>query len=166
MRVRYLVRIGKRRVPGLGATENRKVKMIRRSLIALALLAVPSLVYAQGGGGGRGRGMGGGPNPIQVVIDHKADLNVTDAQGAKLDVMLKALNDKNAPHMAEIQKMRDSGTMDREAMQGITQKIRTNNEEAQAALKDVLDAGQLEQATKLIAEAAPQRGRRGGGGGA
>jgi hypothetical protein len=139
--------------------------MIRRSLIALALLAVPSLVYAQGGGGGGGRGRGGvgGPNPIQIVIDHKADLKVTDEQGAKLDAMLKTLTEKNAPHMAEIQKMRDSGTMDREAMQPHMQAIRTNNQEAQDHLKDVLNADQVEMATKMIAEATPQRGRRGGG---
>jgi hypothetical protein len=132
-------------------------------MIALALLAVPSLVYAQGGGGRGGRGGFGAPNPIQVVIDHKADLKITDEQGKKLDEMLKALADKNAPHVAEIQKMRDSGTMDREAMMPINQKIRANNQEAQDHLKDVLDAEQLEMATKMIADAAPQRGRRGGG---
>jgi len=137
--------------------------MIRRSLIALALLAVPSLVYAQGGGGGRGRGGMGGPNPIQVVIDHKADLKLSDEQGKKLDEMLKTLSEKNAPHMAEIQKMRESGTMDREAMQQHAQAMRTNNEEAQSHLKDVLNAEQMEMATKMIQEATPQRGRRGGG---
>jgi hypothetical protein len=137
--------------------------MIRRSLIALVLLAIPTMAYAQGGGGRGGRGGGmGGPNPVQVVLDHKVDLKLTDEQTGKLDEMLKALTEKNAPHVAEIQKMREAGTMDREKMQSLAGQMRTNNEEAQDALKDVLNEEQLAAATKFIAEARP--GRRGGGG--
>lgn len=143
--------------------------MLKRAMIAVALLAIPTMAFAQGGGqrgGQRGQrgGMMGAPSPLAIVLEKKADLKLSDAQVVKVEEMEKALTEKNAPLLAKIQEMRGSGNPpDREAMMEIQQSIRANNQEAHTALKDVLNAEQLEQANKLIAEAAP-RGRRGGGG--
>ena len=131
-------------------------------LLATALLVLPSVVSAQEQRQGRGRGMMM-MNPIDIVLQHAADLDLTDAQTTKLQELNKALLEKNKPTMDEMQKMRESGTMDRESMMAKMQVVRANNAEAQVKLKDILTPAQLEQATKVIEEARP-RGRRGGGG--
>jgi hypothetical protein len=145
--------------------------MLKRAMIAMMLLAVPTLAYAQGGGqrggqrGQRGPGMMGAPGPLAIVLEKKVDLALTEEQVAKVTEMEAALTEKNAPHLEKIREMRESGEMpDRAVMMEIQQAIRANNQEAHEALEDVLNAEQLELANKLIAEAAP-RGRRGGRGG-
>jgi len=138
--------------------------MIKRVMLALVLLAVPTAVFAQGGqrqGGQRGGGMT--MSPLAVVLEKKADLKLSDEQVKSVEALEKALAEKNAPHLAKMREMRQGGQPDRAAMMEIQQAIRANNTEAQEKLKDVLNAEQLEMATKLIAEAMPQRGRRGGG---
>ena len=137
--------------------------MLRRMLVLAALLAVPSLLSAQERGqrgGGRG-GMMGGPNPIEIVLGKAADLKLTADQTTKLEAINKTLVETNKPIMDEITKMRESGTMDREAMMAHAGKLRANNDEARGKLKDVLNAEQLAAAEKFIQEATP--GRRGGG---
>ena len=140
--------------------------MLRRALIAMVLLAIPTMAFAQGGGerGGQrgGRGMAA-MSPLAVVLEHKEDLKLAAEQVTKVEALDKALTEKNAPHMAKMAEMRQGGQPNREAMMEIQQAIRANNTAAQESLKDVLNAEQLEMATRLIAEAAPQRGRRGGG---
>jgi hypothetical protein len=138
--------------------------MLRRALIAMVLLAVPTMAFAQGGGqrgGQRGGGMGA-RSPLAIVIEKKADLKLNDEQVVKITALDKALTEKNAPHMAKMTAMREGGQPNREAMMEIQQAIRANNTAAQESLKDVLNAEQMEMATKMIAEATP-RGRRGGG---
>lgn len=142
--------------------------MIRRGLIALVLLSLPTVVFAQRGGqrqGGQRGGMGMRMSPLAVVLEKKADLQLTDEQVESVEAMEKALTEKNAPLLAKMQEMRQGGQPDREAMMEIFQAITANNTEAQEQLKDVLNAEQLEMATKFIAEAMPGRGRRGGGDG-
>ncbi len=140
--------------------------MLRRSLIALAFLAVPTMAFAQGGGGmgggGQGRGMGA-MSPIKVVIDHAADLKLTADQTKKLEDLDKSLAEQNKQPMADMQKAREA--QDRDAMMAARQTMTKNNQAAQEKLKDILNADQLEAATKAIQDAMPQRGRRGGGGG-
>jgi hypothetical protein len=127
-------------------------------MIAMMLLAIPTMAFAQGGGqrGGRGqRGpmMGAAQGPLAIVLEKKADLELSDEQVVEIEEMQTVLVEKNEPHLAKMREMREAGQPDREAM---TQLMH-------AALKDVLNEEQFELANKLIAEATP-RGRRGGGG--
>jgi hypothetical protein len=142
--------------------------MMKRAMIAMVLLAIPTMAYAQGGGqrGGRGqRGQmaGAAQGPLTIVLEKKADLKLSDEQVVEIEAMQTALVEKNEPHQAKMREMREAGQPDREAMTQLMQAIRENNMASHAALKDVLDEEQFELANKLIAEAAP-RGRRGGGG--
>lgn len=143
--------------------------MMKRAMIAMMLLAIPTMAFAQGGqrGGQRGqRGplMAAAQGPLAIVLEKKADLQLTDAQVVKIEEMQTALTEKNEPHVAKLREMREAGQPDREAMMEIQQAIRENNMAAHASLKDVLNEEQFEAANKLIAEATP-RGRRGGRGG-
>jgi hypothetical protein len=137
-------------------------------MIAMMLLAIPTMAFAQGGGqrGGRGqRGpmMGAAQGPLAIVLEKKADLELSDEQVVEIEEMQTVLVEKNEPHLAKMREMREAGQPDREAMTQLMQAIRENNMASHAALKDVLNEEQFELANKLIAEATP-RGRRGGGG--
>lgn len=142
--------------------------MIRRALIAMMLLAIPTMAFAQGGGqrgqrGPRGPMMGAAQGPLAIVLEKKADLKLSDGQVARIEEMQTALTEKNEPQVAKMREIREAGQPDREAMTELMRSIRANNMAAHASLKDVLNEEQFEQANKLIAEATP-RGRRGGGG--
>jgi hypothetical protein len=141
--------------------------MVKRAMIAMMLLAIPTMAYAQGGGQRGGRGQrgpmaGAAQGPLTIVLEKKADLKLSDEQVVEIEAMQTALVEKNEPHQAKMREMREAGQPDREAMTQLMQAIRENNMASHAALKDVLDEEQFELANKLIAEAAP-RGRRGGG---
>jgi riboflavin biosynthesis pyrimidine reductase len=139
-------------------------------LLALVMVAVPSVVWGQGGRSGRGMGMGMLQSPLKVVLDHKADLSLSAEQVTQVETMETALTEKNKPSQDEIAKIReahpDMRSMPEEArmkMRELSQTVVANNREAEEKLKDVLNADQLAAATKLIQESRPQRGRRGGG---
>lgn len=142
--------------------------MMKRAMIAMMLLAIPTMAFAQGGGqrGQRGpRGpmmLGAGQGPLALVLEKKADLNLSDRQVTQIEAMQTALAAKNEPHVAKMEELREAEQRDREAMMEVMQSIRANNMAAHASLQDVLDEEQFELANKLIAEATP-RGRRGGG---
>lgn len=134
--------------------------MRRMMMLAIAMVLVPAAASAQGQRQGGGRGMMAA-NPIAIVLEHAADLKLTEAQTHQLHTLSEELVAKNRPIMDEIAKAREAGTADRETMMGKMATIRENNQAAQEKLKDVLNEEQLTQATKLIEEARP-RGRRGG----
>ena len=137
---------------------------MRKMMMAVAaMLVVPTAVSAQGQRQGGGRGMMA-PNPIEVVIEHAADLKLTEDQTHKLHTLHEELVAKNRPIMEEMAKAREAGNADRETMMAKMATVRENNDAAQGKLKDILNADQLAQATKFIEDSRPQRGRRGGGG--
>jgi len=69
--------------------------MFRRVMIAMALLAVPTMAFAQGGGQGRGQGRGGPAlSPLAIVLEHKADLKLAAEQVTKVEAMEKELTEK------------------------------------------------------------------------
>jgi len=141
--------------------------MLKRAVIALVLLAMPTIAFAQDGQRGtRGqRGRMGPRNPLAIVIDRKEELKLSDEQLEKIQDVDKKLTEKNEPLLAKMREMREGeGQPDREAMMKIMQEIRANNMSAHAALKDILTPEQFEMANRIIAEATP-RGRRGGRGG-
>jgi hypothetical protein len=139
--------------------------MLKRAIIAMVLLAIPTMAFAQRGGerGQRGPGpMAGMQGPLAVVLEKKAELTLTEDQVLKIEQMQEELTEKNAPHLERMREMREAGQPDREAMMEIQRAIRENDMAAHAALGDVLSAEQLEAANRFIAESRP-RGRRGGG---
>jgi len=147
--------------------------MKMRSLFALALLAVPASLAAQGGGPPQGRGQGrtmGAQNSAQLLLDNAADLALTADQTAKVKMFADSLTKLNAPHQAVITKMREAGgsmadmsDADRTKMRDASTAMRTNDQTIREALQKVLSADQWTKAEAIFAAAMPQR-RRGGGG--
>lgn len=146
--------------------------MRMRSLFALALLAVPASLAAQGGGPPQGRGQGRGmgmQNSAQLLLDKSADLALTADQTAKIKTLADSLTKLNAPHQATIAKMREAGNMadmsdaDRQKMRDASTAMRTNDQTIREALQKVLSAEQWTKAEEIFAAAMPQR-RRGRGG--
>jgi len=135
--------------------------MRRMMMIVAAMLVLPTAVSAQGQRQGGGRGMMAG-NPISIVLEHAADLKLTESQTHQLHALNESLVEKNRPIMEEMAKAREAGNVDRETMMAKMATVRENNAAAQARLEDILDADQLAKATKFIEDARPQRGRRGG----
>jgi Spy/CpxP family protein refolding chaperone len=147
--------------------------MKMRSLFALALLAVPASLAAQGGGppqGRGGQGMRGAQNSAQLLLDNAADLALTADQTAKVKTLADSLTKLNAPQQAVLTKMREAGNMadmsdaDRTKMREASTAMRTNDQTIREALQKVLSADQWTKAEAIFAAAMPQR-RRGGGGG-
>jgi len=144
-----------------------------RWLFALALLAVPASLAAQGGGPPQGRGQGRGmgmQNSAQLLLDKSADLALTADQTSKIKTLADSLTKLNAPQQAVLTKMREAGSMadmsdaDRQKMRDASTAMRTNDQTIREALQKVLSAEQWTKAEAIFAEAMPQR-RRGGGGG-
>jgi hypothetical protein len=141
-----------------------------RSLFALALLAVPASLAAQGGGPPQGRGQGlGAQNPAQLLLDKSADLALTADQSAKITVLADSLTKLNAPHQEVITKMRESGVnmremaeADRTKMREASTAMRTNDQTIRDALQKLLSAEQWTKAEAIFAEAMPRRRGRGG----
>jgi len=143
--------------------------MVKRFMVAAVLLALPSVVNAQGG---RRGGMGGGmmASPLQIVLEKKTELNLAADQVTKIEGLQTALDEENKAPRAEIQKILeahpDRGSMPEEARSKVREQnmlIQANNTKAREKLKDILDADQLAAANKAIDDAMPMRGRRGGG---
>lgn len=134
--------------------------MKKSVVFALAMLVLPAVASAQGGGQ-RGPGMMQ-QNVARLLIEKKADLALSDEQVAKLEVVAKSLEEKNAPIIAEVRAARQAGA-DRQTMMAKMQQIRTNADDALSKeIKPILSADQFTTAEKIIEEARP---RRPGGGG-
>ena len=80
--------------------------MKRQMLIALMLLMVPSVLFAQGGGRGRG-GFGQPQNVARLLLqeEHKTALGLSDDQVLKVTALAAKIDTLNAPIVAERQKM-------------------------------------------------------------
>ena len=113
---------------GVGVWLSRSDRMIRWRVSRLAwamtvmpLLLVPALVMAQRGigGGGRGRGGGGGKegggiardagiavpklvNAVNLLVEHKQDLALTDTQFVRIIALKRSLDSTNAPLMRRV----------------------------------------------------------------
>lgn len=138
---------------------------MKRWLVAVALLAMPGAVVAQG------RGMGAMmQSPLRVVLDKKAELGLSAEQVAKIEAMEAELAKTNEAPMAEVRKIREANPdmrnmpeAERDKMREQMRTIQTNNTAAREKLKDVLTPEQLAAANEAIEAAMPRRGRRGGG---
>jgi len=141
--------------------------MKKNWLVALALLAVPVAVAAQGGPP-QGRGMGMASNSAQLLLDRAADLALSADQSAKIKVLADSLVKLNAPHQMVITKIRESGVdmrelpdAERTKLREASAAMRANDEATRGQLKTLLSAEQWTKAEEIFAAAMPQR-RRGG----
>ena len=148
---------------------------MRKFLAALTLLVLPATLLAQGGRGERGgRGFGPGRmgNPVEVVLQHRSELNLTAEQVTKLEAVASKLKESNKPLMAELQKRRTEGQrpqdmteQQREQMRDVMEKVRANREDAQKQVAAILTQQQNEQLRSFRSERAErfERGQRPGG---
>lgn len=141
--------------------------MSTRWIVAVLLLALPATLAAQNRPvPSQQGGQMGATNPFQVALEKSADLKLTEEQAAKLRELDKALREKNEPIMAEIRKLRGSGTpmrdmseADRAKLREWMQAIRKNAAEGRESLKGVLTNEQVQQVEKILQEASAARRR-------
>jgi DNA anti-recombination protein RmuC len=148
---------------------------MRKFLAALTLLVLPATLLAQGGRGERGgRGFGPGRmgNPVQIVLQHGSELNLTADQVTKLEAVASKLEESNKPLVADLQKQRTEGQrpqamteQQREQMRGVMEKLRANREDAQKQVAAILTQQQNEQLRSFRPERIKGSERPGGRGG-
>ncbi len=132
-------------------------------MVVAMLVVAPVTVSAQGGGrAGGGMRMGGG-NMAGLVLEHKADLKLTDEQVKKLkdlEVQAKAVRDKNGPLLEE---MRASGKSPRDMTDAERQKyspLMESMRNLNMQLMQILTPEQMETLRNFM----PMGGGRGVGG--
>jgi hypothetical protein len=166
----------------------------RNLVLAAALLAVPApaLLAQQGGygqpqsgqqeqhgrwgGEGRGeRGQRGMRSPVAALVEHRADLNLSDDQVGRLQQIDQDLQRRTEPLRQQLQQYRGGfqhgqdgqqpSDADREAMRQrmeqarpVFEQLRKANQDALQRALRVLTPQQRETAKSLV----PQRGERGG----
>ncbi len=148
---------------------------MRKYLAALTLLVLPAALLAQGNRGergGRGFGAGGpGMNPVEMILEHRSELNLTADQVGKLESVAKKLDEQNQPIIAELQKLRGNGRSEelteqqREQVRAAMEKVRDNREDAQKAVAEILTAQQEEQLHSFMPKPGERGGMAGGRGG-
>jgi Skp family chaperone for outer membrane proteins len=138
-------------------------------MMVLALMLVPAVASAQGmrrGGRMGGPGAGPGPmNPAQVLIEHRADLGLSDEQVATLEGYAKQITASHEAMRVAMDSLHEAGGMramtdaQREQMRALREAMMANNRTIHEGIQSTLTAEQLEQAAKFLPP--PGRGRRG-----
>jgi Spy/CpxP family protein refolding chaperone len=131
---------------------------------ALLLAVLPLALHAQT----PSRGAGGGPglealrqNPVQRVLDARADLGLTDAQVARLEPIRARLEARNRSYLARLDSLRqtmpDPNIANRDAVQAsmeqirpIRQEIQENNRRALDEIRPHLTPSQREKVDDLV----------------
>ncbi|MBN9687088.1 MULTISPECIES: Spy/CpxP family protein refolding chaperone [unclassified Corallococcus] len=119
-------------------------------------------------------------SPVQLLIDHRQDLALTDAQAASLTRIQTALDAKNAPVKQSLEALRPSAPPDRntqaapsaqdqarhEQARGLFEQLRANGLAAYQEAEQVLTDAQKTQARTLLESErrahGPGHGGRGG----
>ncbi|MBX6366128.1 MAG: Spy/CpxP family protein refolding chaperone [Gemmatimonadetes bacterium] len=142
------------------------MRHVNRMLLALGLLALPAAVSAQrpGGPGGRGMMMMRG-DPVAMILEHKADLGLTDEQVTKLQDVQKRLEEQNKPLREQMQKemngasFRDLTDEQREKLRPVFEGLRENSRKAMDEAREILTPEQRDKMRDLMPM---RRGPRGG----
>jgi hypothetical protein len=151
--------------------------------LAFALLTMPGALAAQAGPPGRAAGpmqMMAQRSPVDIILEHRADLKLSDDQVTKLEAIDRAVEEKNRPHVEKIREtmgnaptrpggMQNMTPQEREAMRArreavrpLMEKIQANNQEGLKQAEEVLAPDQRSQARELIRQAQERRPRPGG----
>ena len=143
---------------------------MRKLIMALALGLVPGMAFAQQGTRAPRAEMQGAMRGghAAMLLEQRTALELTDDQVAKLEAIRSSLEERNAPFVAEMQKLRgddvrprDMTQEQREAMRATMDRMRENNQAARAESQAVLTQQQQEKAQVLMRER--MRERRGEG---
>ncbi|GMT99792.1 hypothetical protein KH5H1_39120 [Corallococcus caeni] len=116
-------------------------------------------------------------SPVQVLIDHRQDLALTDAQALSLEKIQAALDVKNAPVRQSLEALRPSAPPDRntqgtpsaqdqarhEQARGLFEQLRTNDMAAYQEAEQVLTDAQKAQARTVLEAERPAHGPGHGG---
>lgn len=154
--------------------------------VALVLLLAPAALFAQRGGGIGGFGKGRGPgslaresglvipkqvNPINLLIEHRPELGLSDSVFKRVIGMKRTLDSTNAPSMRRLDSLDrlfrggkplfsdpspervDSIAEARRVMNGLLIEVRDNNSVAREKAYSLLNEQQLVQAQALEAKA-------------
>lgn len=139
-------------------------QMILFSLAGLLLAPIPLLAQRPGGTGGPGSG----PaiqmlqrNPIEAIVDARAELGLTEEQVARLEPVRARLLEQNRENLARIDSLLQStpraASGNREAMQAVMervrplrQKVQENNQAALQEIRPHLSTAQWEKVTEML----------------
>lgn len=157
----------------------RTVKAIAGVVVGLALVAAPLAAQAGQGRAGMGRGMAaGGPaamarNPVAVLLDHRADLGLTEDQVGRLESLSQRVAAENGPRWEQLRAaFGDEAPADmtaeerarlRERMRAldpVRAEVRETNRAAMDEARSVLTADQLEKLPTIMRRG-PRHGERG-----
>jgi hypothetical protein len=138
--------------------------MMRRLVLALVLLVVPSTAMAQGGGraGMARQPMMAQQNAFQLLLEKKADYKLTEVQIARVDTIARALQQKHEPLVKEMQALMQGGGMrnltaeQRQGLMTKRQAMQADVEQEMEKLKEIL----TEEQQKMLTEELARRRRR------
>ncbi|NOK16332.1 Spy/CpxP family protein refolding chaperone [Corallococcus carmarthensis] len=116
-------------------------------------------------------------SPVQVLIDHRQDLALTDAQASSLTQIQTALDAKNAPVKQSLEALRPPAPPDRgpqgtpsaqdqarhEQARGLFEQLRANDMAAYQQAEQVLTDAQKTQVRTLLEAERPAHGPGHGG---
>jgi hypothetical protein len=156
------------------------------TLLTLVPVLLPAALVAQGRMGGMGRGGGRGPgniareeglavqrpvNAVNLLIEHRQELTLTDSQFMRVIVVKRGLDSANAPLMRRIDSVqhvlkggaplfgetsparRDSLSIGRSVVQQTLAGVRDNNAEWRDKAYALLSGAQVTKAQELEAKA-------------
>ena len=141
---------------------------IVHAALVLGLLALPAApALAQGGGSGRPgmRQADARQSPIEVLLEHRADLALTGDQVTRLEQLQEDLRAKTSSVQEQLRQARSGGRgLSREQARPLMQQLREQHQEAIQQAHAILTADQKERARSYL----PRRsedgpGARGGG---
>lgn len=138
--------------------------MMRRILLALAILAVPGTAMAQGGGRtGMAQQAFAQQNAFQLLLEKKTEYNLTAVQVARVDTIAKALEKKHEPIVKELQAlMQGSGIRNmtpaqREGLMAKRQAMQADVDKEMEKLPGILTEEQHKKLTEELAQRMQRR---------
>ncbi len=112
----------------------RGYRTIAGAFMAMLLVATPAIAQGRGMGQGMGNGQGMGVrNPAAVVLEHRADLDLTSEQVESLEGLRAALEAENGPRIERLQAAASA-----DEMRQIREEIRSTNRGAGLAIHEIL----------------------------
>jgi hypothetical protein len=153
--------------------------MLKKAAILVTLLLLPAALHAQQGGqgrggmgmGGMGMGMGMGENVPEFIAGKAAELQLTEDQVARIQVIARRFAAQNDSIMGQLRAamqgggMREVGAAERERLMAERQKMMKLAEHAMHETDEILTTDQRTRAHRMVEEwrASRMPQRRGGG---